>query len=72
MLCMFLEETHEVNKVLKCHLLCSRQVVLYTGERKLEDLMKFLDREMEKAKKDRAVVNHVLYGSVQHDCTVSF
>uniref|UniRef100_A0A3Q4AKY4 Thioredoxin domain-containing protein n=1 Tax=Mola mola TaxID=94237 RepID=A0A3Q4AKY4_MOLML len=50
----------------------AERVVLYSGERKLEDLMKFLDREMEKAKKDRAVVNHVLYGSVQHDCTVSF
>uniref|UniRef100_A0A3P8V0B2 Zgc:136472 n=1 Tax=Cynoglossus semilaevis TaxID=244447 RepID=A0A3P8V0B2_CYNSE len=37
--------------------LCSERMVFYTGERKLKDLLVFLDEEMEKAKKYRVVVN---------------
>lgn len=36
--------------------LCSPQVVVYTGKRKLKDLVRFMDKEMEKAKKHRVKV----------------
>lgn len=41
-------------------------MVLYTGERKLKDLLVFLDEEMEKAKKYRVVVSHT-----SHRCTAA-
>lgn len=39
--------------------LCSCQMLVYPGKRKVKDLIKFLDKEMEKAKKDRVKVNHL-------------
>ncbi len=42
------------------------QMVVYTGKRKLKDLIKFVDAEMEEAKKDRIKVNYVLHYSAQH------
>lgn len=32
-------------------------MVVYTGKRKIKDLVKFVDKEMKKAKKDRVKVN---------------
>uniref|UniRef100_A0A3B4V0L3 Zgc:136472 n=1 Tax=Seriola dumerili TaxID=41447 RepID=A0A3B4V0L3_SERDU len=39
--------------------LYAERMVVYTGKRKLKDLVKFVDKEMEKAKKDRVKVNHL-------------
>lgn len=49
--------------------LCSCQVVVYPGKRKVEDLIKFLDKEMKKAKKERVKVNYLLHYSARHDCS---
>lgn len=46
-------------------------MVVYRGKRKLKDLIKFLDKEMEKAKKERVVVKYFPHCSVQHNCSVS-
>lgn len=51
--------------------MCSCQVVVYSGKRKLEDLIKFLDKEMDKAKKDRILVSHFLCCFVQQNCSVA-
>lgn len=39
--------------------LCYHQMVVYNGKRKLKDLVKFVHKEMEKAKKDRVKVNNL-------------
>lgn len=53
----------------KCSM-CSCQVVVYSGKRKLADLMKFLDKEMEKAKKDRILVSHFLCAAKRQCCSL--
>lgn len=41
--------------------MCSfSQMVVYRGKGKLKDLVRFVDKEMEKAKKYREKVNHLL------------
>lgn len=50
--------------------MCSCQVVVYSGKRKLEDLIKFLDKEMEKAKKDRILVSHFLCAAKLQCCSL--
>ena len=44
-------------------------MVVYPGKRKVEDLIKFLDKEMTKAKKERVKVNDLLHYSAQYDCS---
>lgn len=39
-------------------------MVVYSGERRLEDLIQFLNTEMEKAKRDRVQVD-------DHECNIS-
>uniref|UniRef100_A0A3B5AUE4 Protein disulfide-isomerase-like n=1 Tax=Stegastes partitus TaxID=144197 RepID=A0A3B5AUE4_9TELE len=41
--------------------LYAERVVVYTGKRNVKDLLKFVDKEMEKAKKYRVKVNHLLH-----------
>lgn len=43
---------------------CCSQVVLYSGQRRLKDLLEFLKEEMEKARKDRVLVTF-LSSSIQ-------
>lgn len=52
-----------------CYLCCS-QVVVYSGGRRLKDLLEFLKEEMEKAKKDRVLVTF-LNSSIQVNGGVS-
>lgn len=44
-------------------------MVVYKGQRRLKDLVKFVDKEMEKAKKERVQVKY-LYPSATEDFLV--
>lgn len=55
--------------MLRMWYLCCCQVVVYRGKKKMKDLIKFLDKEMKKAKKERVKVNDLLHYSAWHDCS---
>uniref|UniRef100_A0A3B3IGK5 Zgc:136472 n=1 Tax=Oryzias latipes TaxID=8090 RepID=A0A3B3IGK5_ORYLA len=52
--------------------LYTERMVIYRGKRKLKDLVRFVDKEMEKAKKYRVKVNHLFHVSANALCGCEF